>query len=452
MHSKRRLTRLHTLCLTLAWCVVSAAAWAGGTHTQASYRALEGLPELSQAPRAVVESLDSFLRAQEQTLEALLASQEAWATATVELYPALPDTLAFVANPQRSDEARRQAFLTALRVAPNSKFMLFMEPDTKGSDSATNGNATLGLTDVSSVPPHHGSIHAHKRFVPLKPGELVSPLAVLATATDEPDYGLDTFVWEDSPTGWGKQWGLGTQPFGNPGSAAASQTPFGMGFFFEDRMLYTVAPWAKRSMVQARYYQYSSLSALALRTGHDYWGWRFAGLALHYLQSLTQPYHARLAPGESNAKLLAYNTLARMGLPGPRNTRIRAITNQRLLLDALQTQLLPQSYKALQTQDKDSSYPEWNDRYLRAVVAAQSAALADNAQRTLLETLPPEWVAEALIDLQPQDATMHLLPDLLAQDPTRRARLQGLVNEVMGNFGAHSRNAVRAIVKSGNRY
>ena len=78
--------------------------------------------------------------------------------------------------------------------------------------------------------------------------------------------------------------------------------------------------------------------------------------------------------------------------------------------------------------------------------------MADNAQRTLLETLPPEWVAEALIDLQPQDATMRLLPDLLAQDPTRRARLQGLVSELMGNFGAHSRNAVRAIVKSGNRY
>ena len=35
------------------------------------------LPELSLAPRAVVESLDTFLRAQEQTLEALLASQEA---------------------------------------------------------------------------------------------------------------------------------------------------------------------------------------------------------------------------------------------------------------------------------------------------------------------------------------------------------------------------------------
>lgn len=448
MHSKQRLTRLRTLCLTLAWCVVGTSAWAGGNHTQASYRALEGMPELSQAPRAVVESLDTFLRAQEQTLEALLASQEAWAMATVEYYPALPDALAFVANPQRSDEARRQAFLAALRIAPNSKLSLFLEPDAKGSDALQSGYATLSLADVSSLPPPH----AEKRFVALKPGDLVSPLAVLATATDEPDYGLDSFLWEDSPTGWGKSWGLGKQPFGNLSSAAASQRPFDVGFFHEDRLLYSVAPWAKRSMVQARYYQYSSLSALALRTGHDYWGWRFAGLALHYLQSLTHPYHARLAPGESSAKLLAYNTLARMGLPGPRNARIRAITNQRLLLDALQTQLLPQSTKALQTQDKDSSYPEWNDRYLRTVVAAQTAALADNAQRTLLETLPPEWVAEALIDLQPQDATMRLLPDLLAQDPTRRARLQGLVSELMGNFGAHSRNAVRAIVKSGNRY
>jgi hypothetical protein len=452
MHSGKRLTRLRALCLMLAWCVVSAPAWAGGSHTQASYRALEGLPELSQAPRAVVESLDSFLRAQEQTLEALLASQEAWAMATVEHYPALPDALAFVANPQRNDEARRQAFLAALRVAPNSKLALFVEPDAKTQDTLLAGNAPLSLTDISTVAQYNGANHAEKRFVALKPGDQVSPLAVLATATDEPDYGLDTFLWENNPTGWGKHYGLGEQPFGNPTSAASSQTPFDMGFFHEDRLLYSVAPWAKRSMVLARYYQYSSLAALALRTGHDYWGWRFAGLALHYLQNLTHPYHARLAPGESSAKLLAYSTLASVGLPGPRNARIRAITNQRLLLDALQNQLQTHSHKALQTQDKDSSYPEWNDRYLRNVVAAQAAALADSTQRTLLETLPSEWVAEALIDLQPQDATMRLLPDLLAQDPARRARLQALVSELMGNFGAHSRNAVRAIVKAGNRY
>lgn len=450
MHSNQRASRLRTLCLGVAWCVVSVQAWAGGHHAQASYRALEGMTELSQAQKAVVESLDSFLRAQEKTLEALLASQEAWAMATVEAYPALPEALAFVANPQRSDEVRRQAFLGALRIAPNSKFALFLEPDSKSSDTSA-GSATLGLSDVSSLAASTSVAQSDKRFIPLKPGELVSPLAVLATATDEPDYGLDAFLWEDSPGFWGKSLGLGPQPFGSTASASASQLPFGMGFFFEDRMLYSVAPWAKRSLVQVRYYQYASLASLALRTGHDYWGWRFAGLALHYLQSLTQPYHARLAPGESNTRLVVYNALNRMGISGPRNTRIRAITNQRVVLDALLALPLPKSAKALQAQDMDSSYPEWNDRYLRNVVAAQSAALADNAQRTLLETLPADWVADPTMDLQSQEATLRQLPELLAQDPTRRARLQALVAELMTNFGAHSRNALRAIVKSGNR-
>lgn len=450
MHSIRRVQRLRTFCLGLAWCVASVQAWAGGHHAQASYRALENMSELNQASKAVVESLDSFLRAQEKTLEALLASQEAWAMATVDAYPALPDALAFVANPQRSDELRRQAFLAALRIAPNSKFALFLEPDAKSAD-ASAGNATLGLTDVSSLTAPTSAAQSDKRFIPLRPGEWVSPLAVLATATDEPDYGLDAFLWEDSPGTWGKSLGLGPQPFGNTASAAASQLPFGMGFFYEDRMLYSVAPWARRSLVQVRYYQYASLASLALRTGHDYWGWRFAGLALHYLQSLTQPYHARLAPGESNTRMVFYNALNRMGLPGPRNTRIRAITNQRLALDALLALPLPQSAKALQAQDKDSSYPEWNDRYLRNVVAAQTAALADSAQRTLLETLPPDWVAEPTMDLQSQEAPLRQLPELLAQDPTRRARLQSLATELMANFGAHSRNALRAIVKSGNR-
>ena len=130
---------------------------------------------------------------------------------------------------------------------------------------------------------------------------------------------------------------------------------------------------------------------------------------------------------------------------------IRAITNQRLVLDALLGLPLPQSAKALQSQDKDGSYPEWNERYLRNVVAAQTAALADTAQRTLLETLPPDWVAEPTMDLQSQDAALRQLPELLAQDTTRRARLQGLAAELLANFGAHSRNALRAIVKSGNR-
>jgi hypothetical protein len=217
-------------------------------------------------------------------------------------------------------------------------------------------------------------------------------------------------------------------------------------------LLYSVAPWARRSMVRARYYQFSTLASLALRTGHDYWGWRFTGLALYYLQNLTHPYFARLAPGESSVALVGYHTLARLGMPALRKDRIRSISNQRVALTGVQAALVSSSKSALQAQDQDANYPEWSNNYLSDVVSAQAAELADAAHQVLLDNLPAEWLVRPAIDLQLQDANMRLLPEMLKQDEGRRARLQVLNNEIMRNFGAHSRNAVRAIVRSGNRF
>lgn len=437
------------LALVVWWGLSVGQACAGANHAQASYRALEKMPEVAHAPRVSAEPLEAFLKAEEKTLEALLASHEAWAMASLENYPARPEALAFVANPARNDEARRQAFLTALRVAPNSKWALYVQPEAQ-DPPITSG--LLAWTDISPLPASSLPQASTRQFLPLRPGELVSALTVVATATDEPDYGLDAFLWEDSPGPWGRQYGLGPQPFGNPALVADSQAPFNRGFFFEDRMLLGVAPWAKRSLVLSRFYQYSSLASLAFRTGHDYWGWRFAGLALHYVQALTQPYHASLAPGESTTKLLGFYALARMGLPRLRNEQIRLIGNRRVALDLVQAEWLESADKALQASDKDRNYPEWNDRYVRDVVAAQSAAAGNRVQATLLTSLPPEWVSDPQIDLQSPERPLALLEDTLRNEPAKRTRLQALLAEWMGNFGAHSRNALRAIVKSGNLY
>jgi hypothetical protein len=450
MHSTLVGSCWRSACLALLWW--AGASQAAGFHAPASYRALEIMPEVADASRVTVESLDSFLRLQEKTLEALLASQEAWAMASLDYYPNSPPELAFIARPQRSDEARRAAFLRALRISPNTKFALFYEPDPSGADSNNPRGAVLNAAQVGSVTAEGSLAGPEKKLLALRPGDQISPLAVLASATDEPAYGMDAYLWDDSPTPRPMRYGFGPQPFGNPGSPADAQAPFQMGFFHEDAVLYSVAPWARRSMVLARFYQFSTLASLALRTGHDYWGWRFAGLALYYVQNLTHPYFTRLAPGESSVVLLGYQTLARLGMPALRKGRIRAITNQRVALTGVQAALVGSSKAALQTQDQDSKYPEWNNRYLRDVVAAQSAQLADAAHQVLLENLPAEWLVQPAIDLQAGDATMRLLPDLLQQDEGRRARLQVLNNEIMRNFGAHSRNAVRAIVRSGNRY
>lgn len=450
MHSTLVSACWRSACLVLLWW--AGTSQAAGFHTPASYRALEVMPEVADAGRVTVESLDSFLRAQEKTLEALLASQEAWAVATLEYYPQSPADLAFVARPQRSEEARRAAFLRALRVSPNTKFALFYEPDPTGADTGNPSGASLNAAQVGSVTTAGSLAGPEKKFIALRPGDSISPLAVLASASDEPGYGMDAYLWDDSPTKRALPYGFGPQPFGNPGSATDAQAPFQMGFFHEDALLYSVAPWARRSMVQARYYQFSTLASLALRTGHDYWGWRFAGLALYYLQNLTHPYFARLAPGESSVALLGYHTLARLGMPALRKEHIRAINNQRVALTSVQAALVSSSKTALQDQSQDANYPDWSNTYLRAVVSAQAAQMADAAHQVLLDNLPTEWLVQPAIDLQLQDATMRLLPDILKQDEGRRARLQILNNQIMRNFGAHSRNALRAIVRSGNHY
>jgi hypothetical protein len=323
---------LHCTVVLLAGLVATQAlAW--GNHSAAAYRAFEKMPEVANAAAVTVEPLEAFLHAEENTLEALLASQEAWAIANLEKYPSVPPELAFKADPARPDAARRQAFLMALRVAPNSRFALYFSPDPWNLVAGT----PLAQTAVSTVPESAGS---GSNFLALKIGDAVPALTVLATATEEPDYGLDIHLWQDSPSDWGSIYGFGRQPFGNPALSYSSQAPLHMGFMHESRLLYLAAPFIKRTYPLLRSHQYSTLASLAFRTGHTYWGWRFAGLSLHYLQDLTQPFHAALAPGESSAKLLTANALALAGLPGMKNDLVVLLSNRHLVAEKYVTELM----------------------------------------------------------------------------------------------------------------
>jgi len=437
--------------ITLLAALAAPSAFAWGNHTFAAYRAFEKMPEVANAPAVVVEPLESFLRAEEKTLEALLASQEAWANANLEKYPARPAMLAFKADAGRNDDARRLAFLMALRVAPNAKFALYYQPDPQ--NPVVTG-ATLPYSAVNTLPE---PLKYTQKFIAVKPGDLLSPLAVIASASDEPDYGLDINLWDDSPSDWGKVYGFGNLPFGNPALSYSTQAPFHMGFMHESRVLYMAAPFLKRTFPLLRSYQYTSLAALAFRTGHPYWGWRFTGLSLHYLQDLTQPYHASLAPGESTLKLLTANALAMAGMPGRKDNMVVLLSNRHLALEKYQTELLAAAAAArsdtpieqsLRNQDKDRSYPEWNDRYVRDVVSAQSAAAGTPLVNTLVATMPPGYVSDPTFDFGVKEDTISLGIELAKRDPSDRARLEATIAELLGNFGAHSRNSVRGILRA----
>jgi hypothetical protein len=79
------------------------------------------------AKPVTVEPIEAFPQKEEPAIEALLVAQEDWPRANLSNYPPRPAD--FKADAARDDHARRQAFLEALRVAPDIKLALFVQPD-----------------------------------------------------------------------------------------------------------------------------------------------------------------------------------------------------------------------------------------------------------------------------------------------------------------------------------
>ena len=48
-----------------------------------------------------------------------------------------------------------------------------------------------------------------------------------------------------------------------------------------------------------------------------------------------------------------------------------------------------------------------------------------------------------------KESGIDLVAELSKQDALKRSKLDSAIAELMGNFGAHSRNAVRGILKAG---
>jgi hypothetical protein len=137
------------------------------------------------------------------------------------------------------------------------------------------------------------------RYRSLVAGESVAIAEVIASASDEPDFGMDVGLFEDNGTAFGAVYGFGVTPFGNDNLDYGSQAPFHMGFYHLDWLTRTAQPDLLRTYPLWRIALFGELADLAFRTGHDYWGWRFLGWGLHYVGDLTQPYHTVPLPGIS---------------------------------------------------------------------------------------------------------------------------------------------------------
>ena len=439
--------------LLLATCLtaLSLPALAWSNHSLVTYRAFEPMPEVAQAAPVAAEPLEAFLKAQEAPIADLLARQEQWARTHMPQYAPRAETLVFKADPSRSDAERRKAFLQGLRISPLSRLALYVQADPR---TTPNPAPLLAHEAVSFLPKQTDDT---RLFVAVAPQERVAPLAVLASASDEPDYGLDINLWLDSPSDWGKTYGFGNLPFGNPALYYATQAPFHMGFYHQDWLIYKAAPFIQRTYPLMRIQQYTSLAALAFRTGHAYWGWRFSGLALHYIQDLTQPYHADLAPGDSTVGLISANIMAMAGFPGRRDDLVVLLSNRHLVLEKFQNESMVESAKgskessmesALGRMELDAAYPAWSELYARDTVSREAHATAKRTVDTLLATVPGKLVSDPKFDFGVNEAGINLLAEIERVGPGKRAELEKLVAELLSRLGAHSRNTVRGVLKA----
>jgi hypothetical protein len=435
--------RRFVLLFLLAGCA-SGPALAWGNHTPMCYRAFERMAEVAQAAPVRAEPLVDFLRAQEAAIARTLEAQEAWARQHLPQHAPRPEALRFRVDAARSDEQRRAAFLRALRLSPQTRLALYLQPDPREAEPS---GPRLDASVVSAVTPSKG---ATQRFVALAPGDGVAPLAVLASACDEPDYGHDLNLFDDNPGH--PDYGFGKQPFGNPAVGIGSQAPFHMGFFHQGAIFNTLAPSFARTFTELRVQQYGGLAVLAWQTGHAYWGWRFAGLALHHVQDLTQPYHASAAPGATLGHMMWVNLKAQLGAPADRQGLVVLQGNRHFVLEQFQTRWILENARqrrdgplelALRDAALDARYPPWSPAYVREVVAAEAFAAGPATDAAVVVGAPAKFVSDPNFDFAANEA--QLGPELARDLQGQRDALHRAIANLLGHFGAHSRNALRGL-------
>ena len=427
------------LCLVLASLPGAAFAWSN--HSLGTTLALRELPAVKQGAAIPLEPLEDFLRTEAAGLQVLLDAQESFALANFPGYPARPAALRWQVA---GAGARQRDFLQALRVSPEIKLANFVQalPGFSGA-----GRAHLSVQEVMVF--KQVSLWNEWRFLAVSPGEQLSPLQVLASAADEPDYGHDINLFSDNPGAVGIQYNFGPQPFGDARFEYSSQAPFHIGYYHEDAIVFAAGPFLTRTYPEWRAYQYFGLARYAFEHGHPYWGYRFMGWGLHYIQDLTQPYHAKVLPGVATSSLIWTAAKDAAGFSEDKQAAIAQVATRHTEIEKYQLQWLQQLLRdgesaspllqAYADSSQDASHPAFDSGYLRNVVSAQSFARADQLDALLAQSLAAAPAAQGFS-----------ASNQLAAEPTPSAELSALLIELIGNFGAHSRNAVRATLPDGS--
>ncbi len=439
MSTLRRLVGLITTLLMLQSTVVHA--WSD--HASLAWPLLRVMPEVQNAEPLRVETLNEFVVAERTAIAELLAQHEDWALQNLEHYAALPTELIF--DPAAADADLEIAFLSAIRVNPTRSYqpyrqLMSFEPKT----------AQETLIAVSELTFLQGTIASNdSRYVSLASGDFVSAAAVVSTASDEPDFGLDIGLYADNGTEHGKRYGFGNQPFGNPNLEYGSQAPFHMGFYHLDWLTSLAQPGLLQTYPLYRTELYRKLAILAFSTGHDYWGWRFMGWGLHYVGDLAQPYHAVPLPDTGILESLWIVATGKTG------EALQLVSNRHGVIEAFQKAIVAQALvrqdwtqSTLQEVARLSPSAAWAQNTLIDELTQDSAAGGAGLDRALVKYAPPKLVSDPAFEFSQSPEEAAILAAIAAQGDDAEAGLTASLNQQMQRFSFFAQAWIRGILNS----
>ena len=416
--------------------VLGLQAWTD--HTLGTYPTLANMPEIKDAKPVQVESFEDFLKKEGQGLAVLLKEQEEFSRANIPNYPPKPDSLVF--DPSDTKNLRKN-FLISMRLNPNIPLTYYIQELPGVNVPKSEKFPIENLSVYKDL-----SFFNRMNYRTLKVKSNVSPLAILATAADEPDYGHDIGLYTDSNSEHGKEMGFGEQPFGDKRFEYSSQAPFHMGFYHEASIVYAAGGFIKRTLPEYRMNQFLTLARFAFKTGHPYWGYRFAGWGLHFVQDLTQPYHTTLLPGVGTTRMLWINIISKIGLDGSKNAMIKRVADRHTSIEHYQFEWFYSIFQNKETDNLmlrafsdvsgDIAYGEFNQDYIRNILSKESNSRAEDLDQKI-----EAW--EQIFKFMDYEVRYEDIKD----NSNEKKAIDDYLIVLMKSFGAHTRNYLRAALK-----
>ncbi len=422
------------LIITTAFLFEVSEVTAWTDHFYGAYYSLVNVPEFKK--QVTVESLESFLTKEADKLAIELEKIEEASKKEIPRYRERPESLKF--NPKDTKNLRAN-FLKAIRLNPDIKLSLFVQeiPSKENLSKKSIPYQTVTIFEEDE---------GLKKFIfsELKEGSKISALQVAASAADEPDYGHDIGLFQDSldksgnASEMGQTYNLGKQAFGDPKFFYSSQAPLHMGFYHEPGIIYAAAGWVKDTFPDMRILQFFMLSKFAFATGHDYWGYRFMGWGMHYIGDLTQPYHSTLTPGVGTATKMIANLIP------PWKNKIRdKMSDCHTAIEHYQFHIMRKAIAenpdselltAYSRMEKDKEYGDFSFSYIREVLTKESNSKADGLDDVLEDN-------EEVMKFKAGKSVEFTITE---NEKVKKTNLYLL--DLFASFGSHTRNFAKSIL------